>query len=99
PIRSPHPIPTRRSSDLRVRTDIHNRLMDIRTLPKTLKLNLGCGSDIRPGYLNVDKFPATPEVVQADLPALPFGDGKADEVLLSRSEEHTSELQSHLNLV
>lgn len=57
--------------------------------PQTaVRLNLGCGSDIRPGYINVDKFPASDQVVQAELPILPFEDDYADEVLLSHVLEH-----------
>lgn len=57
-------------------------------LAQTVKLNLGCGDDIRPGYVNVDKFPQNDSVVQADLPVLPFEDNSADEVVLSHVLEH-----------
>lgn len=53
-----------------------------------IRLNLGCGSDIRPGFVNVDKFPANNEVTQADFPKLPFKDGYADEIVLSHVLEH-----------
>jgi predicted SAM-dependent methyltransferase len=69
--------------------------MQINAIPKnvqvqteSIKLNLGCGSDIRPGYLNVDKFPANGDVVQADFPVLPFADNSADEAILSHVLEH-----------
>jgi predicted SAM-dependent methyltransferase len=53
-----------------------------------VKLNLGCGIDVRPGWTNVDKFPADQSVVQADFPILPFNNDTADEVLLSHVLEH-----------
>jgi predicted SAM-dependent methyltransferase len=53
-----------------------------------VRLNLGCGSDVRPGWVNVDKFPATDDVVQAEMPLLPFEANYADEVLLSHVLEH-----------
>lgn len=55
---------------------------------QTIRLNLGCGSDIREGYINVDKFPANESVVQAEFPILPFNDNVADEALLSHVLEH-----------
>jgi predicted SAM-dependent methyltransferase len=58
------------------------------TLQQPVKLNLGCGSDIRPGFINVDAYPANSDVVQANLPQIPFADGYADEVVLSHVLEH-----------
>jgi predicted SAM-dependent methyltransferase len=62
--------------------------MRISTLTEAIKLNLGCGSDIRPGYVNVDKFPASDDVVQADFPHLPFPANTAEEIVLSHVLEH-----------
>jgi predicted SAM-dependent methyltransferase len=62
--------------------------MQITQLTQTVRLNLGCGADVRPDYINVDKFPANADVIQADLPTLPFPDCHADEVLLSHVLEH-----------
>jgi len=57
-------------------------------LDRAVKLNLGCGSDVKSGYINVDKFPCSTEVVQADLTDLSFPEGYADEILLSHVLEH-----------
>lgn len=62
--------------------------MSLKIKSDTMRLNLGCGSDLRPDYINVDKFPADPSVVQANFPILPFGDASASEVLLSHVLEH-----------
>ena len=54
-----------------------------------MKLNLGCGHDHLPGWVNVDRSPAfRPDVVH-DLARLPwpFRDGCAEEVLLRRLPE------------
>ena len=53
-----------------------------------MKLNLGCGSQILPGYCNVDKF-GEPEF-KWDLETFPWPwpDNSAEEVLLSHVLEH-----------
>jgi predicted SAM-dependent methyltransferase len=53
-----------------------------------VRLNLGCGSDVRDGWVNVDKFPINASVTQADFPHLPFAENYADELLLSHVLEH-----------
>lgn len=52
-----------------------------------MRLNLGCGGDVREGWVNVDRF-SGPGVVRAELEDLPFPDGAADEVLASHVLEH-----------
>ena len=57
-----------------------------------MKLNLGCGDKILPGYVNVDVAPARagqkPDVI-CDLHRLePFEDGSADEILAVHVVEH-----------
>jgi glycosyltransferase involved in cell wall biosynthesis len=55
-----------------------------------MKLNLGCGGDHRPGWVNVDKYPeAKPDKVM-DLERLPWPleDDCADEILLKHVLEH-----------
>lgn len=55
-----------------------------------MRLNLGCGNDIRPDYLNVDFRQTHPSVVQVDLSKFPwpFDDGSADEILMLDFLEH-----------
>lgn len=55
-----------------------------------MKLNLGCGNDVRPGYVNVDFRKTHHSVTVVDLSAFPwpFDDGSADEILMLDFLEH-----------
>ena len=55
-----------------------------------LKLNLGCGKDIRKGWVNIDRFPGEGVDMVLDLEAskLPFPDDSVEEVLASHILEH-----------
>lgn len=56
---------------------------------KPVKLNLGCGNDIRPGYINVDKYNNTGLVDHRwDLGKLEVPDGYLDEIYLVHVFEH-----------
>ena len=53
------------------------------------KLNLGCGNDIKPGYINVDKYNNTGNVdYQWDLGKLEVPDGELDEIYTAHVFEH-----------
>lgn len=55
-----------------------------------MRLNLGCGDDIRPDYINVDFRKTHPSVVQVDLSRFPwsFEDNSAEEILMLDFLEH-----------
>lgn len=54
-----------------------------------LKLNLGCGSDIRPGYVNVDKFGSTADLLfDLETHPWPWPDNSVEEVVLNHVLEH-----------
>lgn len=54
-----------------------------------IKLNLGCGTDIKPGYINIDRYNNTGKVdLKSDIGDLPFGDGTVDEIFASHIFEH-----------
>src|SRR5688500_12400690 len=54
------------------------------------KLNLGCGTDIRPGFVNLDSIalPGVDVVHDLDVLPLPFPDAQFDEVLCKDVLEH-----------
>jgi len=55
-----------------------------------VRLNLGCGNDIRKGWENYDKYPIDKRVKQLDLTKLPlpFPTGYADEIYMGGVYEH-----------
>ena len=53
-----------------------------------MKLNLGCNTRIREGYVNVDKDKYPGVDVVTDVSKLPFPDNYADEVYVSHILEH-----------
>lgn len=57
-----------------------------------MKLNLGCGDDIRQGYVNCDlfKLQGVDLIIDLDKP-LPFPDKSVDEVLFYNAIEHVKE--------
>src|SRR3989338_9371651 len=54
------------------------------------KLNLGCGNDIKQGWVNLDsaKLPGVNVVRNIEELPLPFGDGEFDEILANDILEH-----------
>lgn len=62
------------------------------------KLNLGCGNDIRLGWVNLDRLPFPGVDVQHDINLpLPFPDNEFDEVRASHILEHVFELIPLMN--
>ena len=61
-------------------------------MTNSVKLNIGCGSDIRDGYINIDPFAEEADMcMHAD--ALNFDDGTADEILSVHMLEHLSKCE------
>ena len=55
---------------------------------KKLKLNLGCGSKILEGYVNVDKFGNPDQKVDLEVFPWPWKDNSVKEIILSHVLEH-----------
>ncbi len=54
----------------------------------SLRVNLGCGKDVLPGFVNIDLYP-NPGVVQADIEGhIPLKDDTAEYVLANNVLEH-----------
>jgi len=52
-----------------------------------LRLNLGCGNDIMPGWVNIDAYNDQADV-KANIEKLPYGNDTVDEILASHVIEH-----------
>jgi len=64
-------------------------IYDVERIP--MKLNLGCGNNIKAGYINADRYNNTGNVdLNCDLGNLPFNDGELDEIFISHVFEHIS---------
>ena len=57
---------------------------------KRVKLHLGCGSNVKEGYINIDKFIQGPNINNFDILKLPFSDKSCDEILAEHIVEHLS---------
>ncbi len=59
-------------------------------LPSPLYLNVGCGRDVRDGYINLDLYSDDPRVVGMDIRRLDFAANCADGIIASDILEHFS---------
>jgi SAM-dependent methyltransferase len=53
-----------------------------------MKLNLGCGDDIRNGYLNIDKYIKADKQIELNKVPYPFKTNSVDEILALNILEH-----------
>lgn len=53
-----------------------------------VRVHLGCGPVIKPGYINIDAYVDLPGVLKGDILNLPFADESVDEVLSEHVFEH-----------
>lgn len=58
-----------------------------------MRLNIGCGNNVLPGYVNIDLYVTGPEIVNLDASALPYPDGSASVVLADDVLEHFPRLK------
>lgn len=59
-------------------------------LPSPLKLNLGCGKDVKDDFLNFDLYSNNPKVIAMDIRKLDIASNSADYILASDILEHFS---------
>jgi SAM-dependent methyltransferase len=69
------------------------RVITLTLMKPTVKLNLGCGLDIREGYINIDIRKVHPKILVLDLEKellKPFPDNSAEEIIAKDFVEHLS---------
>ena len=59
------------------------------------KLNIGCGNDIKEGFVNVDIRKTDPRVLVCDIRKLPFKDEEFDYIYAKDIIEHVGRLEVH----
>ena len=64
-----------------------------------MKLNLGCGDDIKKGYVNIDVRNLPGVNIVGDVCNLPFEKNSIDEILALDVYEHVSYLKSQVLLI
>ena len=59
-----------------------------------MKLNIGCGNDIREGWINLDRYPINDKVTYFEINIFPYEwkDGSIDEIYCSHVLEHTNKV-------
>lgn len=64
-----------------------------------LKLNLGCGTHPKEGYINVDKYPPADIICDLEKEIWPWDNNTVDEILMHHSLEHMGEtLQGYFHI-
>ncbi|MDF2433973.1 MAG: hypothetical protein JWP44_3604 [Mucilaginibacter sp.] len=53
-----------------------------------MKLHLGCGKNVKEGYINIDKYVDLPGVENLDIFNLPYSNNSVDEILAEHLIEH-----------
>lgn len=62
-----------------------------------MKLNLGCGTDIKEGWVNADKYPISKKVVKCNLEKkFPWRNNAFDEVYIRHALEHSKDSEFSL---
>jgi len=64
-------------------------------LPTPFKLNLGCGRDIKAGFINIDLFSEDPSVVKMDIRELEIEDNSVDLIYANDILEHFSHRETN----
>ena len=57
-------------------------------MAEALRINLGCGSTYKPGYINIDRFDGSVADMLADVSSLPYGSNSVDVIEAAQLIEH-----------
>ena len=58
-----------------------------------VKLHLGCGTNLKPGYINIDQYVSAPNITKMDIFHLQFDTNSVDEIFSEHMLEHLSKYE------
>lgn len=67
--------------------------IDPKSIENPIRLHLGCGRKVKPGYINIDQYVTAPEITRMNIFHLEFSDNSVDEIFTEHMLEHLTKFE------